>query len=110
MNLQIVKFQISAWIYLSKLAWLAIQYGFISVSPSDVLKRTLRIEVDARQKRDAKRRKEIVNSSKQLAPVTARASMPENSEVSFAILNIYLLIYLKMFKLHGVNRRQFSRP
>ena len=76
MNLQVVKFQISAWIYLSKLAWLAIQYGFISVSPSDVLKRTLRIEADAGhlegQNPDAKRRKEIVNSSKQLAPVTAR--------------------------------------
>ena len=86
MNLQIVKFQISAWIYLSKLAWLVIQYGFISVSPSDVLKRTLQIEAHAGhlegQNPDAKRRKEIVNSPTQLALVTARASMPENSEVS----------------------------
>ena len=86
MNLPAVKFQISAWIYLSKLACLAIQYGFISLNLSDVLKRTLQIEADAGhlegQNPDAKRRKEIVNSSRQLAPVTARVSMPENSEVS----------------------------
>ena len=86
MNLQVIKFQISAWIYLTKLAWLAIQYRSISVNLSDVSKRTQQIEADAGhlegQKRDAKRRKEIVNSSKQITPVTGPVSMPENSEVS----------------------------
>ena len=83
---------------ISKLAWLAILYGFISVSPSDVLKRTLRIEADAGhlegQNPDAKRRKEIVNSSKQLIPVTTRVNMPENSEVSLQSCTfIYLFSY-----------------
>ena len=66
----------------------AIQYGFISVDLSDVLKGALEVEAEAghaeRHSRDAKRRKEVplVNSSKELASVAARVNMPEISDVS----------------------------